>query len=513
MPTSDTASAQRSSWLFDRRDVALLALIAGVGLALRLAWYSGFGLGDDVIFRHFINNLVSSRMIDPSNFSYRVTWWFPTALVARLIGVNEAAMIYPITAASIVGIGVVYALGKALWGRPGALVGALLLSFLPLDFAWSTMLTNDILGSVCSALSMLFAFRALEPAAEATHRRHWKLAALFLWLSYLAKASAALMGPPLLLLMLQYHRQLDRRVLYFFVYSAVLLGLTSLGFYVWTGRADWPYWSEVHFQGLDGPRAAAEHPMTEYVFWQYPRLLFQPNTYGNWVFSVLPHAAVVLGLLGWLVGARSSLVVFWWFLFSFLGMQFNIQRADGAWVAGFRNVRHLHPIVYPLVLLVTGYLVTLRARFPRIGTSLAAALVAFGAWQSFSTAEKTIAPFEDRRRACHFLYDLPPKTVYADFQIDTWCSILAMYPPTWTFRTLHGFDRNVRQKELAAIGSGYLVTGGGREPYYGCIDCIVHASEIDPQQWRLLMEHVGPTEVTTWRAEPLRIWERVTAAP
>src|SRR5438876_2461973 len=115
-----------------------------VGLALRLWFYSGFGLGDDVLFRHAIYTLLNSHIVPPDNGAYRFTWWFPTALSCRLFGMTETAIVLPVTVVDMVGLAVVYALGKVLYGRPGGVIAGLLLAFYPLDVAWSTMMTSDI---------------------------------------------------------------------------------------------------------------------------------------------------------------------------------------------------------------------------------------------------------------------------------------------------------------------------------------------------------------------------------
>jgi hypothetical protein len=500
------------AWLLDRTDaVAILGLML-VGLGLRLLYFSGYGLGDDVLFRHFIHGIVSNKTVQPDNFSYRATWWFPTAFAARLLGLNEFSLVLPITIAATLGIGVVYALGKALWGRPGAVIAALLLIVHPFDFAWSTMLANDAFTSLFSALCILFVLRALEPASARARRRLWILAGVSLWLAYHAKVTAVALLPAIAVTVWIYRERLDRQVLYFLVTAGALLGFSHLAFYVLTGHANWPYYAETTFQGLAGDEAAKFHRLTWDVFWVYPRLLFYPNAYGNWMFSVHPHLLVGFLLAGWALGLRTSLAVLAWFLFMFLAMQFNIQYTKGVWVAGFRNVRHIHVFVYPLVLLLTGYLVGLRQRFPRFTLGAVALLLAFGGWQSVSTATKTAVSFEDRRQACHFLAQLPPKPVYSDFQIETWCSIIPLEQPEWTFRTFHGFDRQIQKTEIASIQSGYLVTGGGREPYYGCIDCVPLANAVDPARWRLLKEFPGPTEPTLWREEQVRVWERTEDA-
>jgi hypothetical protein len=101
--------------------------------------------------------------------------------------------------------------------------------------------------------------------------------------------------------------------------------------------------------------------------------------------------------------------VFWWLFFVMLGMQLAVNRVDGGWTSLARNVRHTIVFVYPMILLLTGYLVALRARWPRVCDALLLVLLAFGLSESVSTAEKTKQAFADRRQALTFIASLPSK--------------------------------------------------------------------------------------------------------
>src|SRR5262245_34521261 len=290
----------------------------------------------------------------------------------------------------------------------------------------------------------------------------------------------------------------------------MLLAASHLVFYVFTTRVEWPVFAELASQGLIGEAAKARGTGFWAYFWVYPRLLFRPDPLGDWLFSVYPHVLVVLAVLGLVLRMRTAPEPFWWLLFVFAGMQFNFQRAEGAWISGFRNIRHMHVLVYPLMLLLTGYLLALRARFPRTAYGFLAGLVAFSAWQCVSTATKTVVSFGDIREVCEFLATLPPKRVYGDFQIATGCQARDMQRTEWSFVTVEPNDKEKRQTQLAAVRSGYLVTGGSREPYYGCnVGCIPSPADIDPEQWKLLKEFPDPVGgPTTWRPDPfVRIWE------
>jgi len=484
-------------------DWAVMAALMALGLVPRLFYFSGFGLGDDLIFRREVVHVLVSHAVLPDNQAYRFGWWFPTALSSRIFGAGELGLILPYVVAATLGTGLVYALGKALWGRPGGVIAALLLITHPLDFAWSTMLTNDIILSVFSAATILLVLRALETESVIGKRRRWILAAVALWLAFHTKVSALLLVPAIALICLGRRHRLDRHFLCFVATAALLFGVSVVVIYVYTGDPFFPYNAELFFQGLTGPNAF-QRQVTPETFWYFPRLFFLPDHLGDLLFSIYPHVLVGLALGAVFLRIRTSWAVFWWFLFVFLGMQLNIQRAGEVWVSGFRNVRHMHVFVYPVVLLLAGYLVHLRERRPRLTAALLAVVLLVSAWQCVTTATKTHETFADRRSACRFLATLPRDVVHADEGLHVWCEVQSPAGEPLRTRSLHP-NPEPRQAEIAAITSGYLVTGGGREPYYGCPHCIPKASELPPGRWRLLWERTGPAPAP-WREEPLRIW-------
>jgi 4-amino-4-deoxy-L-arabinose transferase-like glycosyltransferase len=181
-------------WLLDGRDYGRILGLMAIGLGLRLLYFSGFGLADDPIFRGSIAQIQSQHLIW-GNMTYRATWWLPTVLSCRFLGLNELGLILPITITATFGIALIYALGKTLWGTSGAIIAALLLITQPLDFAWSTMLANDIMVSFASALTVLLVLRAFAQEDAAWKCRLWIIAAVSLWIAFLAKVSALAIVP------------------------------------------------------------------------------------------------------------------------------------------------------------------------------------------------------------------------------------------------------------------------------------------------------------------------------
>jgi hypothetical protein len=513
MPIPPIESRRPPAPLLDATDAVLIIAITVVGMGLRLWWFSGYGLGDDVLIRHATAWFLDSGLPPGANYGYRFAWWGPTVLAAAVLGVREWAVVLPTVLSATVAFPLIYALGSAFWGRAGGVLAGLLLIPMPLDFAWSTMVTPDVVCSVLILACMLAIVRAAAFQTTAARRRLLAVAAVTAWLAFHVKISAGLMGLPILATFWIHRRALGRDLAVFFGVSLVLFGMTAFTAFALTGDAIFPYTSEVVAQGLRAPDAAQWHRLTWPVFMHFPRAVFGADQYGNVLFGGYPYLVLAAALLARPLGLRLGAPELWWWLVVLaLGLQFNLQRAGGEWVAGFRNVRHLHGLVHPLVLLVAGTLVQLRARWrPAFAVALTG-ILAFGTWQSIKTATLTHVSFADRRAVCRKLLTLPPKPIYSDFQIETGCAIEPGGVKLEVIKVA-SLPSPERRARIAALGDVYVVTGGGREPHYGCIDCIPLERELDPKAWRLVFEGPKGPPPTVWRAEPVRIWERREPKP
>jgi 4-amino-4-deoxy-L-arabinose transferase-like glycosyltransferase len=490
-------------------DLALALGLMVVAAALRIAYFSGYGLGDDANLLYFVRSIYREGFIPPDNIAYRFTWWLPTVLSCRVFGLTEPALILPSIVVDTLGIGLVYAFGRRLWGRSGGVVAALLLTAMPLDFTWATMMTNDLFVSFFTALALLCTLAALEAPGARTRTALWAAAAASVWLAFHAKVNGPLILPVIAFAAWRRRQQLDRRAMVFVAVGLSLAAASMLVSYALAGDPIAPYHAEIAAQGLTKPDAPVFHRLTSQLFWTWIDTLFRPDFLGDLLFSVYPHALVLLAAVAPLLGLRTRPELVAWLLVFLLGMQVNsIQLAGDVWVAGFRNVRHAHAFVYPMVLILGGLLCGLRARAGRWVDLVLVALLAVSLWQCVSTASKMRIAFADRRAACRLLSTLPLRPVHSDFQILTWAKVLELkneFPPLADLPEL-------RAAEIPLLRSGYFVTGGAREPLYGCFTCIPLASELPSGRWRLLLEVTGPPPAE-WRPEPLRVWEAVEGPP
>jgi hypothetical protein len=493
-------------------DVAIGAGLVVAGLGIRLWCWSGVGLGDDPIFWNFMGMLLGNGSVPPGNLGYRFTWWLPTALVAQAIGQNELSMVVPYLGYSLLGIALVYAFARTLWGRWAAVVAAGLVAVHPLDVTWSTMITNDIALSFFLMLTMFAFLRALAHTDPVARRRAWVGAAVGLFLCYHSKVNGILLVPALGAI--AYARR--GRVAdgwWFLGPLLVLFGASAVVSYAFTGSVIGPVYSEIAWQGLRSDPVG--HRVTPSVLLIYPRLLFLPDHLGDLLNGIYPHALFLLLLLSLPLRLRVEPALWWWFLAVFFGMEFNMSRIDGHWAAGFRNIRHAHVFVYPLVLLLTGYLVALRARWPRLATASCVLLAATGLWQARAAATKTQVAFADCREACRFLATVPLDVMYLDDIMRIRCLTLAMDTArTWTLPALPAASAP-RAAALAKVEHGYVVTGGGREPIYGYPGQIFRAADLPAGRADVIFERDGPVD-PVWRPEPLRVWKlrpRLGASP
>jgi hypothetical protein len=495
-------------------DIAIVFGLLVAALALRLRYWGGYGLADDAIFWGDVQQIIVGGTVLPDNQAYRFTWWFPTALSCRLFGLTEVAVVLPYLIYSLVGIALVYGFGRRLFGRFGGFAAGLMLVVHPTDVRWSTLMANDFAFSVFALLTFRTAFAAVEEEDLVRRSWLWAASALCLWLCYHSKITAPLLGVGLAGVWLT-HRDRLAGLRWFFVTAAVLFGASALVSYAFAGTIFGPFQAEIKFQGLmQNPQPSPA--LMRMILLAWPTMLFSTDYLGNFYHAFFPHALVVLWLVSWPLGLRTSPVLWWWLLPVLIGMEFNFVRVNGYlngyWVAGFRNFRHAHVFVYPIVLLVGGYLAALRTRVRGLAPAILTLLVLASLREAAKTADVTHTAFDDGRAVCSFLDAQPAGTVYLDAVLMIRCSHThEVQMRRWHIRDLPP-DPPMRARLLAQAEPGsYAVTGGAREPVYQGPQIVPLAAEIPAGRFKVVLERGGPVS-QDWRPEALRIWH-AEAAP
>jgi hypothetical protein len=229
---------------------------------------------------------------------------------------------------------------------------------------------------------------------------------------------------------------------------------------------------------------------------------------------VHPHLLILMALVAPFLGLRSSWIVFWGLLFVFLGMQFNFQRVEGVWIAGFRNI-------------ATSTASCTRPcccyRLPRVTPAAASP---FGRLRASPRSSSSASASRSTRRgrrgrrspsgaasATGSRDNIPKGTrIHAEQGLQMWCSILDETNGAPRITVLDpSADR--RRAQLQNIPSGYVITGGANDPVYGCPPCIPRATELNPARWRLVQAFPEPDVVTDWRFEAVRVWQAIPPEP
>ena len=299
---------------FSATDWGLMLGLMLSGLLLRLRWWSGYGLADDGNFKGAIEQIVNAGVL-ANAYGYRATWWLPTALLCRALGFTEAALILPITAISTLGSASSTCSAQPL-GPCRRLIAALLLIVHPVDFAWSTMLANDMFQSFFAALCMLLFLPATEPRAATSKRRLiFSRPSASSWLSLQgdgAWPSFPCSGDRLVASRAAPARGDDLRGRRRAALRPGRAGLDRAH-----RRPLWTVQIEMWLGGLRAPDAAALPPSRGSSSPPTRAMLFTRNQLGDLAYSVYPHLLVLFALLAWPLRLRSSKELWVWLLVVF----------------------------------------------------------------------------------------------------------------------------------------------------------------------------------------------------
>ena len=196
----------------------MLLIIVVFGLLLRLIFFSGMGISDDLSYSRYANSI--GKGIDPSStltLATRLGLIYPTALSYSLFGVNDLSSVLFVLLASIGNIILIFYFGKLLFSEKTGLMAAFLLSFFPLEVVNSTKLLTDIPSAFFMALGV-YAFLYAEKNSK--QAAYYFISGVFIGAAYLIRESALLIALFFIIYIL-YKRKLKKE--YFAVAAGVLL--------------------------------------------------------------------------------------------------------------------------------------------------------------------------------------------------------------------------------------------------------------------------------------------------
>lgn len=257
-------------------------------LALRLTFFCGFVLGDDLVEFATAQGVLDTGPKWADQLHLRFGGWLFNVAAFALFGVSEATFFLPTVLISASFAVIAYAmLGTAGYGMGQAALGGALVASAPFEVLIGCVRANDLILAWVVALGCLVLLRFERRPVIAG-----ALLAVCFWFGFYVKLWAVYFIPPLAL---YYVARRDwTGAASFAIASTVLHGATLL---LWKVRLG----SFVPFIDTH----AATYPVTPgnlgTTLWEYPKLLFVGSGLGTTLFGVVPFAlgALVLAKVAW----------------------------------------------------------------------------------------------------------------------------------------------------------------------------------------------------------------------
>ena len=481
------------------------ALVFGAGVALRLALFSGYGLGDDPNYFLAFRSIYLSRTYVPADpYQMRFGMWVPVVLCMEAFGATEAGFIGAITLCSIVNLALVYLLARQEWERPYALLAMALLAVFPLDVLCASLFANDmILATYCFTALWLYRAALADGGARSVRVAQAAAAGLFLFFGVVTKPWVGLVGPIFLFEGVKHWRRGWRRSL---VAAGVLAALSG-GYLAW----QWARFGDPLYHISISRPLSSFMPYTRDALLDYPRMLLRRNEYGAYFAGFYPHALLLLALafLWRAPGAAKWLVFLSLMLLGLAG--FPSHKTQGHWVTIAPHIfRYLALISIPLCLALAAYVRELYLWRRAAGVALTAALLMTAIADSVTVTGPSRDAFGDERAAVAVLRTFPDEPVSSDYHLLARFEFFAgRSNPRIPIKSETPL---ARAAEFARVTEGVVVTGGGRLPWYGCSPCIADVDGFAvPPSWFLVKTFEG-RPLTPYRHEPLRVWRVSQAA-
>lgn len=343
------------------------ALVIAVAAALRLAFFTGLSLGDDVFYASEAAALANGGGWPPPQLHWhtRLGLILPTGSAVATLGWAPPVFVWLPFAASLFGVWLAYRVAADTIGPDAAWIAALFQATFPLELIYSTHLFPDVVVGTLSALSIWLWIHALRTDRAALYAA----AGAAFGAGYLCRETVLFEGPIYLALWAYFGRLKRPRMLWVAVVPLVVLGVESVVYRLATG--DFLFrWAAMAKQQADPTNLALINASaTGGGFWTDPLLMvLTSHELGAYYLVGLPIAVAAL----WRGSAVRPLAC--WVLVGFAWLFYGTT-VPTAWVPLQRDPRYAASLTIPIVVLIAGACMRLE---PRTRWAAAALLGASG---------------------------------------------------------------------------------------------------------------------------------------
>src|SRR5262245_24762130 len=287
-----------------------LALVLLAAVLLRITFFVGFGLGDDLGYIGHADAILAGSYppLDLLNqYAYRPLLLYLFAAGIAIFGHTDLGVVAPVFVASIVTTALVFFFVRKLIDPAAAVWCALLFAFEPFNIVNSTTMTNDVILA-CLTFASMGVFVLADRATSSRSRWLFVLSASLMLAAFLVKIAfaPAVIAIALYSIVALRYRPADVVKRHGVFYGTLLLGLGAvcLAYYFKKGDLAWQFKAEASYYETYKPVWYLAGVINyASLMWQYPRSLFWLSGYPS--FRYFDH-----GLLFWLV-LPAAIVALW----------------------------------------------------------------------------------------------------------------------------------------------------------------------------------------------------------
>jgi 4-amino-4-deoxy-L-arabinose transferase-like glycosyltransferase len=480
----------------------LIIAILIFGSVLRLVLFCGDGLGDDPNYFAAFKNIYDGRIFN-SQYYYRFSYWIPQIIIWNIFGINEFTFILPVLLSSIGCIYAVYLVSRELFDIETGLIAATLMAVNPFEVLNATLISTDVNLS----LYMLLAVYFFVVAQRQYSASYFFLSALFVFLAFINKLFGAYILPVICGFCVAKEGWDPKQIFRYWPFMVSLTVLFLILFTTcWVLVGDPFTYITIFSEHREPPHIA---PLDANQLTVYPNQMFFRNEFGQSLHGYHFYSVVLCLLIGARKGVcRKLFPVALWLLVIFFFVEFFPHKVKDLIPHTIPRIfRYFIIVVPPSVIFVSYYWNTFRTNYQTIFAVAFAVYVALSIPWSYESTRIARIAFGEVRDATKYLSS-QNGDIYSDWYLIS--KIERLENGGRRDPRLHAWINTETpeawQQKFLSVETGYVVTGGPRLPYYGCVRCIPNLGHFDPpRNWRKLREFDNRV-YPPWKVEPLRIW-------
>jgi 4-amino-4-deoxy-L-arabinose transferase-like glycosyltransferase len=352
-----------------RQDGFVLLCLLILGLGIRLVFFVGLSLGDDVFY--LLQAISHARLLSwppaPYHWQTRLGITIPTAIALKLFGEHAlTAVLWPLVA-SLAMIPLSFVIARDFLSRRGALSVAVFQCCFPLDLIYATDLFPDLIVGAFSTISVWLWIRALRSENATTYF----LSGAFIALGYLCRETVVLLAPVYLALFVMFRPRTKSPILWWVAVPLVMV-IAECSLYGLTAGSPFYRWHAI---------AAQQHDVTNLQlisastagggFWLDPLYMLAANQ----EFGPYQLVAAFLALYALIRWPVVKPIAVWWcaqFLWTYYG-----PTSIGHYVTLQRDPRYIAGLTVPALILIAFAIsrLAMRNQFVITGFMITAGLI------------------------------------------------------------------------------------------------------------------------------------------